>query len=127
MDLVKLEIYGINNVYEISAVEKEFKKAVNEKWRDKPPWKRYQRKLIENLAVLEQEKERAIELPQFEKLVGTQNLYCIRYANSPKNVRVVYTIYEDTVILLYAFLEKNESDYQNAIFVAKRRLKWLND
>lgn len=64
MELEKIDINGLNNTYAISNVKKEFRKVVDEPWKEKPPWKRYQRKLIEDLAVLEQEKERAIETAQ---------------------------------------------------------------
>lgn len=72
------------------------------------------------------EKECAIDLPQFEKLSGETKLYSIRHPESKKNVRVLYTIVEGKIIiLLVAFLKKNEGDYQKAIKVAKQRLKWL--
>ena len=57
MELHELEIYGIDNVYAVPMLEKEFSRAVNEAWKNEPPWKRYQKKLIENLAVLSEEKE----------------------------------------------------------------------
>lgn len=125
MELEKLCIEGINNTYAISNVKKEFKKAVDESWKEIPPWKRYQKKLIGDLAVLEQELERAIDLPQFEKLDGVDRLYSIRHSETRKNVRIIYIIYEGAVILLTAFLEKNDNDYQRAIRVANKRLKWL--
>lgn len=126
MELEKIDIEGINDTYALSIVQKEFKKAVNEQWRNNPPWKRYQKKLIEDLAVLCEEKERAIDLPQYEKLSGEENLYSIRHPESRKNVRVIYTIADGAiVILLVAFLEKNDGDYQRAIRVAKKRLKWI--
>lgn len=78
MKLQKVNIDGIDNRYMLDAVEKEFRKAVNETWKDSPPWKRYQKKLIGNLAVLDMDKEQAIDLPQFEKLSGETDLYCIR-------------------------------------------------
>lgn len=123
MELEKLSINGINNTYAISNVKKEFIRAVDEPWKE--PWKRYLKKLIEDLAVLEQEKERAIDLPQFEKLTGVDRLCSIRHPESKKNVRVIYVIEEGTIILLTAFLEKNAGDYQRAIETAKKRLKWL--
>lgn len=61
MELEQVCIKGINNTYAIPNVKKEFRKAVDETWKENPPWKRYQKKLIEDLAVLEVEKERAIE------------------------------------------------------------------
>lgn len=80
---------------------------------------------IEDLAVLEQEKEKAIDLPQFEKLTGIDRLYSIRHPESKKNVRVIYAIEEDSIILLTAFLEKNSGDYQRSIEIAQKRLNWL--
>lgn len=125
MELEQLCIEGLDCTYAISNVKKEFKKAVDEPWKDNPPWKRYLKKLIEDLAVLEQEKERAIDLPQFEKLNGSDRLFSIRHPESKKNVRVIYVIEEGSIILLTAFLEKNDGDYQRAIETAQKRLKWL--
>ena len=126
MKLEKICIAGINNTYAISTVKKEFRKVVDEPWKEEPPWKRYQQKLIEDLAVLEQEKERAIDLQQFEILNGVDRLYSIRHPESKKNVRVLYAIEEGAIILLTAFLEKNDGDYQRAINTAKKRLQWLD-
>lgn len=127
MELEKIDINGLNDIYALSVVRKEFTKSVNEQWKSNPPWQRYQKKLIQDLAVLDIEKEHAIDLLQYEKLSGEKNLYCIRHPESKKNVRVIYTIIEGgIVILLAAFLEKNDGDYQIAINVAKRRLRWLN-
>lgn len=126
MELEQICITGINNTYAISNVKKEFRKAVDEPWKESPPWKRYLKKLIEDLAVLEQEKERAVDLPQFEKLTGSDRLYSIRHPESKKNVRVIYAVEEDSIILLTAFLEKNAGDYQRAIGIAQTRLKWLD-
>lgn len=127
MQLEKIDVNGLNDIYALSAVQKEFMKSVNEQWKKNPPWERYQKKLIQDLAVLEIEKERAVDLPQYEKLSGEKELYSIRHPESKKNIRIIYTIIENgIVILLTAFLEKNDGDYQNAINVAKRRLRWLN-
>lgn len=128
MTLEKIDIEGLNNIYALSVVQKEFKKAVNEQWKENPPWQRYQKKLMEDLAVLDTEKEKAIDLPQYERLWGEEKLYSIRHPETKKNVRVIYTIAEGTiVILLVAFLEKNDGDYLKAIRVAKKRLKWLEE
>ena len=126
VELEKICVKGIENTFAISSVKKEFKKAVDEPWKDIPPWERYQKKLIQDLAVLEQEKERAIDLPQFEKLTGVDRLYSIRHPESKKNVRIIYIIEEGAVILLTAFLEKNTGDYQRAIKTALQRIKWLD-
>lgn len=125
MTIEKIEIQGINKTYAISNVKKELKKAVDEPWKDIPPWQRYQKKLIQDLAVLEQEMEQAIKLPQYEKLTDKERLYSIRHPESKKNLRIIYTIVDNAVILLVAFLEKNEGDYENAINIAKKRLKWI--
>ena len=125
MELEKIRIEGINDTYAISSLKKEFRKAV-EPWKEKEPWERYQKKLIQDLTVLEQEKESAIDLQQFEKLNGVDRLYSIRHPESRKNVRIIYTIDEDVIILLTAFLEKNSGDYKRAIDTAKKRLKWLD-
>lgn len=125
MELERICIEGLKDVYAISSLRKEFMKAVNEPWKDDPPWQRYQKKLVEDLAVLEQEKESAIDLPQYERLAGKEKLYCIRHPESKKNIRIIYTIYDGSVVLLTAFLEKTEGDYHRAIRNANRRLKWL--
>lgn len=126
MELEKLNIIGLDNTYALSVVKKEFRKAVEEEWKDVPPWKRYQKKLIKELAVLEQEKEHAIDLVHFEKLTGVDRLYSIRHPESQKNLRVIYTIFDGAIILLAVFLEKNDSDYQRVIRIAMKRLKWLD-
>lgn len=128
MELEKIDINGLNDIYALSVVRKEFTKAVNEQWKNNPPWQRYQKKLMQDLAVLNIEKERAIDMPQYEKLSGEKELYSIRHPESKKNVRVIYTLVEDSVvILLVAFLEKNDGDYQNAINLAKKRLQWIKN
>lgn len=128
MELKRIVAPGLNSIYTLSTVQKEFKNSVNETWKDKSPYPRYQKKLLQDLAVLEDQKEEAITLPQFEKLTGEDRLYSIRHPRSEKNVRILYTIEEDTyIILLYAFLEKSTNDYKKAIAVAKKRLKWLED
>lgn len=69
MELKKIDINGLNDIYAVDVFEKEFKKAVDESWKSDPPWKRYQTKLIKNLVVLDTEKEQAVRLKQFEKHV----------------------------------------------------------
>lgn len=125
MQLEKLDIEGLNDIYALDVIRKEFEKAVTEQWKENPPWQRYQKKLLQDLAVLDEEKEKAIDFPQYEKLSGEENLYSIRHPETKKNVRVIYTIAEGEVILLTAFLEKNAGDYQKAINLAENRMKWL--
>ena len=128
MDIDKIyfeNMEGLDNIFAVSNLKKEFQSAVNEQWKTKPPWKRYQKKLIADLVVLSQEKERAVDLANFEKLRDTDRLYSIRHPKSKKNIRVIYTVDEGAIILLVAFLEKNDGDYKRAINVAERRLKLL--
>lgn len=125
MELEKIDINGLNDIYTLDVVQKEFRKAVDEPWKEIPPWKRYQKKLLQDLAVLDEHKESAIEFSQYERLSTEEKLYSIRHPETPKNVRVIYTITEGVVILLHAFLEKNDGDYQKAIRVAKNRLRVL--
>ncbi len=116
----------LDNIYSVPMLEKEFSEAVNEYWLLSPPWKRYQRKLVENLVVLGAYLEGATQLLQFEKLINNPPLYSIRHPNTPKNVRVIYSIEDNCIILLHAFLEKNSSDYKRGINIAKHRLNELN-
>lgn len=51
MELVKIDVKGLENTYAVPMFEKEFLKAVNEQWRDEEPFKRYQKKLIEDLTL----------------------------------------------------------------------------
>ena len=128
MELKKIDINGLNDIYAVDVFEKEFKKAVDESWKSDPPWKRYQTKLIKNLVVLDTEKEQAVRLKQFEKLSGTEELYSIRYPEANKNFRVIYTVYEENfIILLTAFQEKNDGDYRRAVAVAEKRLRQLEN
>lgn len=127
MRLEQICFNGIEFIYAISNVKKEFYRSVNEAWKDSPPWERYQKKLMQDLAVLEQEKERAIDLPQFEKLNGSDRLYSIRHPESKKNVRIIYTFLDDKIFLLTAFLEKTDGDYQKAMATARKRLRWLEN
>lgn len=125
MELEKIEINGLNDIYACGNVQKEFRKAVDEPWKEIPPWQRYQKKLLQDLAVLDEYKESAISFHQYERLFTEEKLYSIRHPETPKNVRVIYTIAYGVVILLHVFLEKNDGDYQKAIRVAKGRLKEL--
>lgn len=128
MELKKIDINGLNDIYAVDVFEKEFKKAVDESWKSDPPWKRYQTKLIKNLVVLDTEKEQAVRLKQFEKLSGMEELYSIRYPETNKNFRVIYTVYEENfIILLAAFQEKNDGDYRRAVAVAEKRLRQLEN
>ena len=67
MELERIVASGLTNIYSLSTVQKEFRNSVNETWKDEEPYPRYQKKLLQDLAVLEDLKEEAITLPQFEK------------------------------------------------------------
>jgi phage-related protein len=90
--------------------------------------KEHVERIQRSLKSLDIEKEKAIDLAAFEKLTNEKDLYSIHRPNSRKNVRIIYTIIDrKIIILLTVFLEKNKSDYQNAISVAKNRLKQLQE
>ena len=126
VELQHLDICMLHDIYMLSPVQKEFKKAVDEPWRKEEPWMRYQDRLLKDLAVLDEHKKDAIIFEQFELLTDTEKLYSIRHPKTKKNVRVLYTITDDLkVILLTAFLEKSASDYDRAKKTAVNRLKWL--
>ena len=101
MELEKINIDGVNDTYALSVIKKEFKDAVNEPWKEVEPWQGYQKKLLQDLAVLDLSKEKAIDLPQFEKLSGEENLYCIHRPRSRKNIRIIYTIYDDCINCIF--------------------------
>lgn len=76
MELEKISISGISDVYAVSAIKKEFKKAVNQPWKNSEPYPEYQKKLLADLAVLDIEKEKAIDLAAFEKLTN-EKIYIV--------------------------------------------------
>lgn len=121
------EMENLDNIFAVSNLKKEFQRAVNEQWKEKSPWQRYQKKLIADLVVLSYEQEKAVDLANFEKLKGVDRLYSIRHPKSKKNIRVIYTVVEGSIILLTAFLEKNDGDYNRAINIAKKRLELLEN
>ncbi len=124
MNLEKINGPGIFDTYAFTAVQKEFEKAVSEKWKIHPPWERYQRKLMQDLAVLCEYKENAISFPQYEKLTDEADMYSIRHPKTKKNVRIIYTITANReIILITAFLEKSASDYDVAVERARGRMK----
>lgn len=124
MDLQKLTIF--NRIYQVDCFQKEFSETVNEIWKSKKPYERYQKKLLQDLSVLDDQGEKAINLPQFERLSQTKyRMYSIRHPETKKNVRVIYVIEDGVVVLLTTFLEKNDSDYSNGIKRANKRYKAL--
>lgn len=126
MELEAIEIEGLDNIYAVDVFRKEFIKAVSEEWKNSPPFERYQKKLIRDLAVLELEKERAIDLPEFEKIKDASGIYSIRHPETPMNIRILYYISDNgEIILLTAFSEKNSGDYRIAIRRAVKRLDML--
>lgn len=124
MDLQKLTCF--NRIYQVDCFQKEFSDAVNEIWKLKKPYERYQKKLLQDLSVLDDQGEKAINLPQFERLSQTKyRMYSIRHPETKKNVRVIYVIEDGLVVLLTTFLEKNDSDYSNGIKRANKRYEAL--
>ena len=124
MKLLKLN--GFSRIYVVDCFQKEFTVAVSELWRKNEPFMRYQKKLMQDLAVLDDQGERAIRLPQFEALSQVKyRMYSIRHPETKKNVRVIYVIADGAIVLLTAFLEKNESDYTSGINRAGKRYSIL--
>ncbi len=125
MDIVKNNIFS--QIYEVDCFQKEFLEMSDEKYALTPPYPRYQKWLIGKLCVLEELREEAVRLRDFEVLEGTSpKLYSIRYPKSKQNLRVIYTYLEDgEILLLTAFKEKSSSDYDRHIRLAKRRIKAL--
>lgn len=125
MELVKIDINELKDIYSLDCFEKEFRKVVGEIWKQDPPFLRYQKKLLIDLAVLDDLKENAVKLPEFERLTDEVGLFSIRHPHSTLNMRVIYTIEEGVVILITVFLEKNKNDYNKAIKVSRKRRKWI--
>ena len=124
MELLKLNTY--NRIYQTDCFSNEFSEVVNEGWAKKAPYKRYQKKLLTDLFVLDEYGENSIQFPQFEELSDTKiRLFSIRHPKTKKNVRVIYAIIEGIIVLLTAFLEKNTSDYARGIRRAENRYKLL--
>lgn len=117
-----------SKIYEVDCFQKEFKELAKEKLSLSPPFPRYQRWLISSLMNLEEYGMEALKLKNFEKLESVKpNLYSIRYPQSRLNPRVLYVyLAEGEILLLAAFKEKNESDYNRNIKLAKQRLKLLD-
>ncbi len=125
MKLVKIDINKLEDIYSLDCFEKEFRKAIGEIWKQNPPFLRYQKKLLIDLAVLDDQKENAVKLPEFERLTDEIGLFSIRHPHSNINMRVIYTIEEGFVILITVFIEKNRSDYNKAIKISRKRRKWI--
>ena len=62
MELEQIVAPGLNNIYSLSVVKKKFRNSVDEPWKITDPYPRYQKKLLEDLAVLDDQKENAITL-----------------------------------------------------------------
>ena len=125
MKIVKIDINKLEDIYSLDCFEKEFRKAIGEIWKQNPPFLRYQKKLLIDLAVLDDQKENAVKLPEFERLTDEIGLFSIRHPHSNINMRVIYTIEEGFVILITVFIEKNRSDYNKAIKISRKRRKWI--
>ena len=117
MDIQKLA--GFNRIYQAECfpdeVNRMFGKSTGEK-------NRYMKWLYTWLSVLDSDGKNALNLEQFEYLMGTDNphLYAIRHPHSKINERYIYMYAdEESAILLTAFKEKSTSDYQSAIVRAE--------
>lgn len=133
MKLKQVEKY--NHIYQVDCFWKEFLKTINFIEPENP--ERLKR-LIENndciqwyydrLTILDTHGKACAKRPKFEYLETKDGyaLYSIRNTSSQLNPRIIFIFDgDDTVILLYPFLEKNASDYEQAKAVALRRAKSL--
>ena len=122
MELVKLEDY--NHIYAVDTFAKEYKGLFGKSKKD---YTSYKQILETNLRILDRvDLQQALTYLQFEKLEN-EELYSIRHV-SKSNPRVIFaSVLEGHVILLVAFKEKRESDYQNALRKAKDRMKELEE
>ena len=115
------------NLYILDTVFDELRREVFGR-RGNADAKRYAEWFARCAQMLDIELEKAVLFPQFEKISGSENLYSMRYPKSKKNPRVLYFFLCNGVpVLLYAFLEKNKSDYTHGIEVAEERAKFVND
>lgn len=72
--------------------------------------------LIEELAL-----QGSLEMPHGRKFVGQKNLYEIRY----RSHRIIYSYYNEKVILLHAFVKKTQETPKRDINIAIERQKDL--
>lgn len=117
---------GCQRLYTLDTVADEFRSEVI--GRDRSNAERYLRWLDKCMADLDTYGERAVLLQSFEKIVGSDIIYSMRYPHSGKNPRVLYFfICDGTPVLLYAFLEKKKADYTHGIQVAEKRAKMVKE
>lgn len=122
-----LEIQKINNYEDIYALDlfwEDFNSTVL--GRSQSESKRYIAWLQRKLEVLNQYREQATRLRDFERVEGNTILYSIRYPNSKKNPRIIYFfVHEGKPVLLLAFLEKKPSDYKKILTSALTRYNFV--
>lgn len=117
---------GHRNIFAFDGFLDEFSKKVLGSKPDQYS-KRYVKWLQQGLAILDTHPiYETLKMSRFEKLTNTDGLYSMRYPNTPRNPRVLYFyVKENSIILLGSFLEKNSSDYNNAIRTAQDRKRIL--
>lgn len=122
MDIIKLK--GYNNIYMVDSFEDEFKNLLQRSGE----YKACKKKLQFNLTILDTVGgiNKAILHKNIEKLSDNENLYSIRNI-SVLNPRTIFccAVDDNTFILLTSFFEKNSSDYDRAIKLAKNIKKAL--
>lgn len=127
--MIVLEIQKLGNYKDIYALDlflEDFENAVL--GRSQSESRRYSAWLQRKLDDLDQYRERAIQLRDFEKVEGHTMLYSIRYPHSKKNPRIIYFfVHKGKPVLLLAFLEKKSSDYERNISAALARYNFVVD
>ena len=113
-------------IYQFESFPAEFKKLASG-----GKWNAYRNWLFRNLENLEKHPHQVVDGFRIEKLQGTAPpLYAIRKPNGRAgNPRVVfaYISSDGDICLLYAFEEKNASDYDRAITIAHNRLQRIEE
>lgn len=122
MEIVKLT--GYTNIYAVDPFQEEYRSLFG---KSRTEYIHCLKKLETNLRILDQAGlQQALTYIQFEKLEN-EDLYSIRYVGK-SNPRVIFaSVVKGRIILLSAFKEKRDSDYQNAIRKAKERRKELEE
>lgn len=107
---------GYDNIFYVDKFADELKSLI----KDDPNYGRW---LNKRLSILNVGAKEATDGDRFEQLKN-EDLYSIRRPHSQQNQRVIYYIIDEdnTVILLSAFKEQNNSDYKKFIKLSNNRI-----
>ena len=122
MDIIKLK--GFENIYAVDSFFDEFDALFG---KSKSIRNKYLEKLRLNLRILDKEKTKALQYPQFEKL--TDCPFCSIRHVSKVNTRVIFAYInsDGEVVLLSSCKETKTKDYKAAIQKATYRMTELEE